>query len=122
MLVKEELGAANLTGLGADEVNAVFDAAKKKAVEAVGGFVRPERGLPTGVYKAREKFKSMIWWGGKNRTIGTFANPEQASAACVLVKEELDAAKQSASGSDEVKNNAVFTAAMKKALLSVKAA
>jgi len=39
MFMKKDLDDANLWALGADEVDAAFDAAKKKALEAVGKFL-----------------------------------------------------------------------------------
>ena len=85
--VRKDLRDANLSAVGADEVEALFDAAQKKAVEAVGGNLpkkRSKRDLPKGVSKLPSgKFQSRIMRGGKKRHIGTFDNPEQASAAYV---------------------------------------
>ena len=114
--VKKDLDDANLSALSAVEVVAMFDEAKTKALEAAGGFVK--RDLPQGVHKLRsDMFQSRIWWGDKQRYIGTFTTPEQASAAYASVRKDRDDAKQSACGSDMVKN-AVFDAAKKKALES----
>ena len=118
--VKKDLDAGNLSGLGADEVNAIFDAAKKKAVEEVGGFIPEKRDLPTGVRGlSSRKFQSLINWDGKGRHIGTFDNPEQASAAYMSVKKDLNDAKLSGFGADEVHD--IFDAAKKKALETVQA-
>ena len=114
MSVKKDRDDANLSGLGADEVNAAFDEAIKKAVDAVGAStrkIRPSKGFyktPTG------KLASQIMLGGKQRHIGTFDTPEQASAAYLLVRNDLDDGKLSGLGADEVA--ALFDAAQKKAL------
>ena len=66
-------------------------------------------GLPRGVYELRSgKFQTEIWWRGKNRCIGTFDTPEQASAAYVSVKKDLGDIELSALGADEI--NAAFDA------------
>ena len=50
------------------------------------------------------KFVSSIRRGDKTRYIGTFDTPEQAFAACISARNDLDTAKQSAcDSSDEVK-------------------
>ena len=111
--VKKDLADVNLSVFSAGQVNTAFDVAKKKALEAVGG--TSGRGcLPLGVTKARSgKFVSRIRWAGKERYIGTSDTPEQASAAYVSVRKDLDDANLSAAGADEVK--ALFDAAKKKA-------
>ena len=119
---KTDLAYANVSEAGADEVNAAFDAAKTRALEAVGGNSRKkrrrpkatsERDLPTGVYKASSgKFASLMQWNGKTRYIGTFDTPDQASAAYVSVKTDLAHANVSAAGTDEV--NATFDAKIKR--------
>ena len=115
--VRKDLDEAKLSGLGADEVNAFFEAAKTKALEAFGGFVK-HRDLPQGVYKTPSgKFNSMVWWGGKNRYFGLFDSSEQASAAYVSMKMELNDSKLLGFRPDEV--DAIFDAAMKKAVESV---
>ena len=48
MSVKKDLGAADLSALSADEVDAAFDASKKKAVDAVGGTSNRKSGPPKG--------------------------------------------------------------------------
>ena len=74
--VKTDLAYAKLSAVGADEVNDAFYAAKKKAAEALGGFIprknrTSERELPQGVYKATSgKFQTLINWGGKTHYIG----------------------------------------------------
>ena len=76
--------------------------------------VTSERDLPTGVYKTTAgKFESRTKWGNKQRYIGTFSTPEQASAAYTSVKKNLDNAKLSAIGPDEV--NVIFEASKTKA-------
>ena len=111
--VETDLAQAKLSAVGADEVNAAFDAAKTKAVEAVGGTRNKE--LPQGAYKLpNEKFRSKIYWNGKERYIGLFDTPEEASAAYLSVKTDLANTNLSAVGADEV--DAAFDAAKKKAL------
>ena len=79
---------------------------------------KSERGLPTGVYKAWSgRFECSIKWGGKMRHIGTFDTPEQASAAFLSVRKDLDDVNLSAIGADEV--GAMFDAAQKKAAETV---
>ena len=76
------------------------------------------RDLPRGVTKTSSgKYQSEAWWGGKTRKIGRFDTPEQASAAYMSVRKDLDDAKQSALSAHEV--NAAFDAAKKKAVVSV---
>ena len=119
MSVRKDLDDAKSSG-GADEVNSVFDVAKTKALELCGGFVPEERDLPRGVHKQLSgKFKSEIWWRGKNRQIGTFDTPEQASAAYVSARKDRDDAHLSALGADAVKTT--FDAAKKKALEAINA-
>jgi hypothetical protein len=60
---------------------------------------------------------SKVRWRGKDRYIGSFDTPEQASAAFMSVKEDLDNARLSDHGADEA--NAMFDAAKKKALETV---
>ena len=125
--VKKDLGNIELSALGADEINAAFDAVKKRALESVGGFnqikkrpkVTSERDLPKGVQRSLsgKRFESKIHWGGTSRYIGTFDSPEQASAAHVLMRKERGDIEISALGADEV--NASFDAAKKKALEAV---
>ena len=118
MSVKNDLDDVNLSAVGADEVNALFDAAKKKAVEAVGGSIPKKKDFPKGVYKTLSgKFQSRIKWGGKGRHIGMFDTPEQASAAYLSVKEDLEGVNLSAAGAEEV--NAMFDAAIKKVVETV---
>ena len=116
MSVKKDLDDVNPWTLGADEmIDAIFDGAKKKALESFGGFVSEERDLPTGVYKTkRGKFRSQIRWGDKKRHICTVDTPEQASSAYLSVKKDLDESKLLALSADEV--NALFEAAKTKAL------
>jgi len=112
---RKDLDDANISTVGADEKDAIFDAAKKKALESFGGFVPEERDLPTGVKKKPSgRFRSDTYWGGKKRHIGTFDTPEQASAAYMSMRKDLDNAKLSAFGADEV--DAIFDAAKEKAL------
>ena len=116
-LVRNDLDDAKLSGFGADEVGGIFDAAQKKAVEAVGGFFT--RDLPKGVYKTTsgKKLKSSIKWSGKQRYIGSFDTPEQASAAHVSMRKERDNVELLILSADEV--NAAFDAARKKAVEAV---
>ena len=81
--VKKDLANSNLSAFATNEVDDMFEAARKKAAETVGGVVpkkmrpRCERGLPTGVYNASSgRYESSIGWGDKNRQIGTFDTPE----------------------------------------------
>ena len=123
MSARKDLDDANISTVGADEKDAIFDAAKKKALESFGGFVPEERYLPTGVRKSSSgKFTSYIKWGGKCRYIGTFDTPEQASVAytCMSVRKDLDDAKLSALGADD-EAKATFDEARKKALEMVQA-
>ena len=114
MSVKKDLDDGNVSTVDAGEVDAMFDAAKTKALEAVGRFVTVTRDLPRGVTKSRSgKFISMTGWGGKKYYIGTFDTPEQASAAYISVKKDLDDANLSSFGSHDV--DAIFDAAKKKA-------
>ncbi len=102
--VSEDLSKISLSGLGADEADAIFDAARKKAVEAVGGSVPQKKDLPRGVSKLPSgTFGCWISWGGKVRYIGTFVTPKQASAVYMSVRKDLD-------------NGATFNAARKKAV------
>ena len=126
MSVRKDLGDIELSALGADEIYAAFDAVKKRALESVGGFMprkraeaTSERDLPKGVQKSQsgKQFQSRIQWGSKSRYIGTFDTTEQASAAHMSVKKDLDNAELSTLGADEV--NALFDAAKKKALEAV---
>ena len=94
-------------------LNPAEAAVKKKKSKASS-----ERDLPIGVVKTLSgKFRSSIRWGGKQRNIGTFDTPEQASAAYVSARKDLDGAKLSGFGADEV--DAIFDAAQKKALKTV---
>ena len=120
MAIKKKLEDAKRSAVCADEVDAIFDAAKKKALESVGKVVREKRNLPKGVYKLPSgRFESLICRGGKHRTIGTFNTPEQASTAFLSVRKDLDDAKLSTLSADEV--NAAFNTAKQKALEVVKA-
>ena len=111
--LRRELDHAKLSAAGA-EVDIALDIAKRKALESVGVFIRD---LPLGIYKTSSgKFKSMIRRGGKTHYIGIFDTPEQASAAYISVKKDLDDAKLSAAGAEV---DALFDAAQKKALESV---
>ena len=117
MSVKKALDDAE--ACGAHEVEVVFDEAKKNSLAAFGGFVAEERDLPQGVRKTQNgKYDSRMHWRGKQRTIGTFDTPEQASAAFMLVRRDLDDAKLRPCGSDNAKS-AIFDAAKNKALEAV---
>ena len=94
MSVKNDLDQAKLSAIGTDEADAIFDAVKTKAVGAVGASVPERRELPTGVGKLPSgRFQARIKFGGKNRYIGTFDTPEQASAAYISARKDLDDAK-----------------------------
>jgi len=117
MSVKNDLAAAKISLCGADEEDGIFDAAKKKALESVGGPIKKRNKFPQGIYKVSSgKFKAETKWGGKTRYIGTFGTPKQASAAYMSVKNDLAAAKISLCGADE--EDGIFDAAKKKALES----
>ena len=118
MSVKKDLPVTKLSGIGADEVGAIFDAAKKNVLESLGRVVREKRcQLPRGVCKTPSgKFRSQIKRGGKTRPIGTFDTPEQASAAYLSVRKDFDGANLPALSADEF--NVAFDAAQKKALES----
>ena len=91
--------------------------AKKKALEADSVNATSKRDLPRGVYKqSGTSFTAQANWSGKTRFIGTFATPEQASAAYMSVKEDFARAKVSASGAEEV--DAAFDEAKTNALES----
>ena len=111
--VREGLEDANLSALGADEVIAIFDGTRKKALESFGGFVPEKRDVPRGVYKAFGRFQTKIYWHNKLRHIGAFDSSEQASAAYASVRKDIDNANPLALGADEV--DAVFDAARRKA-------
>jgi hypothetical protein len=126
MSVRKDLDDAKLSSYGEEEVDALFDAAQKNAVEAVGGFVpkkkkpkaTPERDLPKGVQKLKSgKFQAKIYWEGKERHIGTFGTVEQADAAYISARKDLDDAKSSRLSADEM--IARFDAAQKKAVEAV---
>ena len=115
--VKADLAGAKPSAAGVDTA---FIKAKKKAIESVGGTrATSERGLPTGVYQksSSKKFESFISKCGNLRYIGRFDTPEQASAAYMSVKKDLDAVKLSSCSADEV--DAVFNDAKKKAVKAV---
>ena len=78
---------------------------------------RPKRDLPTGVTKTRsgKKFKSQIKWRGKDRTVGVFDTPEQASAAFEYVRKALCDANLSSLSADGV--TAAFDTASKPLVL-----
>ena len=118
--VRKDLDDAKVSSCGANEGEAIFDAVRKKAIEAMGGAVPKKRNLPRGVYKSPpEKFQSSIWWGGMQRYIGTFDTPEQAYAAYISVKKNLNKTKLSEIDADEA--DAIFTAVKKKAMEMVQA-
>ena len=95
-----------------------FDVANTKALELCGGFVPEERDRPAGVRKTEcGKYKSEIRWRGKSRHIGTFGTPEQASAAYMSARKDLDDTKASCCANEV---NSVFDASKKKALAAVK--
>ena len=82
-----------------------------------------ERDLPTGVYRTSSgKFAAKTRLCGKStRCIGSFDTPEQASAAYMSVRKDLDDAylHVSAVGADEVLVDALFDEAQRKAVDAV---
>jgi len=117
MSVKKDLDDAKLSALSADEVNAAFDEAIKKALDAVGASRRKNK-FPHGVYKLPSgKFQAKIRWGDKTRYIGTFDTPEQASAAYGSVGKDRDGANLSSRGGGDA--NALFDIVKKKAVEAV---
>ena len=127
--VKKDLDEATLYSGCADEVNSLFDAAQKKAVERVGAVVpkkrkyksgwysssKSKRAYVRGVYKTSSGgFQAMTLWCDKKRYIGSFYTLDQASAAYESVKKDLDEAKLSGFCAAEV--DSVFNAAKNKAL------
>ena len=127
--VKKDLDEAKLYSGCADEVNSLFDAAQKKAVERVGADVpkkrkyksgwysssKSKRAYVRGVYKTSSGgFQAMTLWCDKKRYIGSFYTLDQASAAYESVKKDLDEAKLSGFCAAEV--DSVFNAAKNKAL------
>ena len=116
MSVKKDLDAAKTSGCGADEVDAAFDEARKKAIKAGEETRKKEAkamskgGLSTGVRESSPgNFFCQIKWGGKNRTAGMFDTIEQASIVFSLISAERDlaGAKQTAAAFDEAKKKAV---------------
>ena len=117
LYVRKDLDDATVSSCGAHEVDAVFDKAKQKAIDSFGAFDPEKRDLPTGVYKLRSgKFKSEIWWDGKNRYIGMFETPEEASAAFMSVRKDIEDVNLSSLGTDQAED--MFYKAKKKALES----
>jgi len=123
MSVKKDLDNTNLSALGDDEIDAIFEAAKTKVLETFGGLVPGQRDLPRGVRKRPSgKFESEIKWRGKMRYIGSFDTPERASAAYMSVKKELANIKTLPCGADEEDIlSAIFDEAKKKTLEAVRA-
>ena len=73
------------------------------------------RDLPQGVEELPSgNFRCFMWLGGKQRHIGTFDTPEQASAARMSVKKDVDGAKLSALSANEL--DAIFDTAKAKSL------
>ena len=118
--VQESLARIKSPTLSADEVNAAFDAAIKKALKAYLDNATLERGPPIGVRKCLSgRFESHTCWGGKTRLIGAFDTFKQASAAYVSVRENLGDAKLSPLQKSEKVLRITFDAAKKKALETV---
>lgn len=115
--VKKDHDDAKLSGLRADAVNTLFEAARRKALDSLGGFISKERDLPKGVRKRGKYFECGIKWGGKTQHIGTFNTPSCAHGAFVSVEEIRDATNMSGLSADEV--NAAFDAARRRAIDSV---
>ena len=99
----------SLAGGADDDLSDVFfEEARKKALdasagqdlldEAGGSYVPEERDLKS----APGKLKAQMTWSGKQRNIGEFDTPEQASAAYVPAKKVVDDANLSAFSADEV--------------------
>jgi len=115
MSIKNGVAAAKVSLSGAHEEDAMFNAAKKKAVETVGGVVvrTKKNKFPQGVRQLSSgRFSAIISWGGKSRYIGTLDTPEQASAAYIFIKNYL-ASKPSPCCAD--KEDAMCDAAQTKA-------
>ena len=124
MSVRKDLDDTNLSVCDADAVVALFDAAQKKAVEAVGGNMprkqRPRgKSISSGVRKTPSgEFEAILRWGGKHWYVGIFDTLQQASAAYISVTKDLVHVKPSALSADEV--DAAFYAAKGKAQESIK--
>ena len=115
--VRKDLDDAKLSAVGAAVAYHVFDEAKKKALETFGGFVPEKRDGPRGIQKLKSgKYQAKISCSGKYRCIGTFDTSEQASAAFLSVRKDLDNAKLSGSAAGADKADAIFDAAKKAAL------
>ena len=120
MALRKSLDGAKLSLGGADEIDAIFDAALKNVVEAVGGCIprkqRPRAtsnptGVPTGVQETLSgEFEAIIRWGGKHWYVGSFDTLEKASAAYMSVERDLLHVKPSS------RNPYIFDAARKKAV------
>ena len=111
---KEYLDGVDLAAIDADGINDIFDAAKKKALEAIGVGV-PKNELPIGVTKMSSgQFQATLQWSDEHRFIGTFDTPVQASYARFSVMKGLARTKASELNADEIE--AAFDAAKKKAL------
>ena len=101
-LVRGELDKNS--SLASDDLNAVFEGAKARALETAGegeaghGRLRARTGkkggMPRGVREdGPGRFVARIQYSGVKNSqgyIGTFDTPEQASAAYSLVRNELD--------------------------------
>ena len=87
----------------------------KPRAAAATSATKTVRDLPRGVQKKPSgKFESSIKWGAKKCYIGTFDTAEQASAAYLCVRKDLDDAAVSSCGAHEV--DAVFDKAKQKAI------
>ena len=112
--MKKDLEDTNLSALSA-QVEAAFGAAKTIALKSCGGLVPKMRCLPEGVFKfSSGMYQSFISFGGKDRHIGEFDTPEEASAACESARKDLAYVHLWALDADEV--DAAFDAAQMKAL------
>ena len=118
--MQESLARIKSPTVSADEVNAAFDAAIKKALKAYLDNATLERGPPIGVRKCSSgRFESHTCWGGKTCLIGAFDTFKQASAAYVSVRKNLGDAKLSPLHKSEKVLWITFDAAKKKALETV---
>ena len=125
MSMRKDLDDAKQSAFGTDAADTIFDAAKKKAIEAVGGNMprkQKPRGtsISSGVRKTPSgEFEAIIRWGGKHWYVGIFDAPEQASIAYASVERDLFHTIPLPPSKPETVAHATFDAAKKKALQTV---